>query len=42
VWSSPDPIDECAKIRVLVSFYTETVDLVLDGQPVPRPVTPWP
>lgn len=41
VWSYPDPIPENPKIRGLACFLTERVDLVLDGVPVPRPVTPW-
>ena len=40
-WSYPDPIPENPKIRGLACFLTERVDLVLDGVPVPRPVTPW-
>ena len=40
-WSYPDPIPENAKIRDLVCFFTERVDLVLDGVPQPRTVSPW-
>jgi uncharacterized protein (DUF427 family) len=41
VWSYPHPIPENPKIRDLLSFYNERVDLVVDGEPQPRPVTPW-
>ena len=41
VWSYPDPIPENPKIRDLVCFFTERVDLVLDGIPQPRTVSPW-
>jgi len=40
-WSYPDPIPEIPKIRDLVAFFTERVDLVVDGEPQERPVTPW-
>jgi uncharacterized protein (DUF427 family) len=41
VWSYPDPIAECPKIRGLLSFFNERVDLYLDGEIQPRPLTPW-
>ena len=41
VWSYPDPIPECPKIKDYLCFFNEHVDIVLDGAPVPRPVTPW-
>ena len=41
VWSYPQPIVENPKIRGLLSFFGERVDLVVDGEPQPRPVTPW-
>ena len=40
-WSYPDPIPELPKIRDLVCFYNERVDLVIDGEPQERPVTPF-
>jgi uncharacterized protein (DUF427 family) len=40
-WSYPDPVPENPKIRDLVCFFTERVDLVLDGVPQPRTVSPW-
>ena len=40
-WSYPEPIAENPKIRDLVCFFNERVDLVIDGRPVPRPLSPW-
>jgi uncharacterized protein (DUF427 family) len=40
-WSYPDPIPENPKIRDLVCFFNERVDLVVDGIALDRPVTPW-
>jgi uncharacterized protein (DUF427 family) len=40
-WSYPDPIPECPAIKGLVCFFNEHVDLVIDGERVARPFTPW-
>lgn len=40
-WSYPDPIPENPKIRGLVAFYNERLDIGVDGQIIERPVTPW-
>ena len=40
-WSYPDPIPENPKIKDLVSFYNERVDIVLDGVPQERPISPF-
>ena len=40
-WNYPDPIPENPKIRDLLSFYNERVDLVVDGVPQDRPDTPF-
>jgi uncharacterized protein (DUF427 family) len=40
-WSYPDPIPENPKIRDLVCFFTERLDLVLDGVPQARVASPW-
>jgi uncharacterized protein (DUF427 family) len=40
-WSYPDPIPENPKIKDLICFYDERVDVVVDGQPQERPVTPF-
>jgi uncharacterized protein (DUF427 family) len=40
-WSYPDPIPENPKIRDLLCFFNERVDLVIDGRTLEPPVTPW-
>ena len=40
-WSYPDPVVECPRIKGLVAFFNEKVDLTIDGVPEARPVTPW-
>ena len=41
VWSYPDPIPENPKIKGLLCFFNEKVDLYVDGELQARPVTPW-
>ena len=42
VWTYPDPIAECPKIKDYLCFFNEHVDAIfVDGAAVPRPVTPW-
>ncbi len=42
VWSYPEPIAECPKIKGHLCFFNELVDEIrVDGVVVPRPVTPW-
>jgi uncharacterized protein (DUF427 family) len=40
-WSYPDPIPENPKIRDLLCFFNERVDLVVDGEALERPRTAW-
>ena len=40
-WSYPEPIPENPKIRDLLCFFNERVDLVVDGQRLERPRTYW-
>lgn len=40
-WSYHDPIAENPRIKDLISFYNEQVDLVIDGVPQDRPRTQW-
>jgi uncharacterized protein (DUF427 family) len=40
-WSYEDPLHDALPVRDLVAFFTERLDLVLDGERVERPVTPW-
>jgi uncharacterized protein (DUF427 family) len=40
-WSYEDPVPECPRIAGLIAFFDEHVDVELDGERRPRPVTPW-
>lgn len=40
-WTYEDPIPENPKIRELIAFFNERVDLRVDGEPLTRPSTPW-
>jgi uncharacterized protein (DUF427 family) len=40
-WSYPEPVVECPRIAGLVAFFNEHVDLVVDGVPQVRPLSPW-
>ncbi len=40
-WAYPDPIPENPKIRDLVAFYNERVDIDVDSERMERPITPW-
>lgn len=40
-WSYPDPIPENPRIADLIAFFNERVDLVVDGERLKRPFTPW-
>jgi uncharacterized protein (DUF427 family) len=40
-WSYPKPLREAAEVTDRIAFFNERVDLVVDGVPLGRPVTPW-
>jgi uncharacterized protein (DUF427 family) len=40
-WSYERPLHDAEQVRGLVSFFTERLDLSVDGAPVPRVRTPW-
>jgi uncharacterized protein (DUF427 family) len=40
-WSYPAPLREAAEVTERVAFFNELVDIVVDGEPLERPVTPW-
>jgi uncharacterized protein (DUF427 family) len=40
-WSYPTPIAENPRIAGLICFRNERLDLVVDGERLERPVTPW-
>lgn len=40
-WRYPAPLREASEVTDLIAFFNEHVDLVIDGEPLARPVTPW-
>jgi uncharacterized protein (DUF427 family) len=40
-WSYPAPLREAGEVRDRICFFNELVDIVVDGTPLERPVTPW-
>ena len=41
IWYYPDPIPEAAKIKGLLAFFNEKVDLEVDGEVQETPITQW-
>ena len=41
VWSYPQPLPAVGAVKDLLAFYNEAVDIVVDGDPLERPVTPF-
>ncbi|MFF4234117.1 DUF427 domain-containing protein [Streptomyces sp. NPDC001820] len=40
-WSYPDPLPAVREIKDLIAFYNEAVDIVVDGERLERPVSPF-
>jgi uncharacterized protein (DUF427 family) len=40
-WSYPQPLREAAEVTGRVAFFNERVEIVVDGTPLERAVTPW-
>lgn len=40
-WTYEHPLHDASDVRDLVAFFNERVDVVLDGEPLDRPITPW-
>ncbi|MFZ0091071.1 MAG: DUF427 domain-containing protein [Solirubrobacteraceae bacterium] len=40
-WSYPEPLREAAEVTNRIAFFSERVDLVVNGTRLERPVTPW-
>lgn len=40
-WTYEEPLHDALPVRGLVAFFTERLDLTVDGVLLPRPVTPW-
>jgi uncharacterized protein (DUF427 family) len=41
IWYYPEPIPEAAKIKGLLAFFNEKVDLEVDGEVQETPITQW-
>jgi uncharacterized protein (DUF427 family) len=41
VWYYREPFDEVSKIRDLLAFYDEQVEVTIDGVVQPQPASPW-
>ncbi len=41
VWAYKDPIAEAAKIKGMLCFFNEKIDLYVDDELQERPLTPW-
>jgi uncharacterized protein (DUF427 family) len=40
-WFYPEPLREAAEVTGRIAFFNERVDIVVDGERLERPVTPW-
>jgi uncharacterized protein (DUF427 family) len=40
-WSYPSPVSGHPRIRGLVCFRNERVDVTVDGERLEHPITPW-
>jgi len=40
-WYYTDPRHDAVQVRDLIAFFDERIDVILDGERRPRPVTPW-
>jgi uncharacterized protein (DUF427 family) len=40
-WTYPAPLREAAEVTGRIAFFNEHVDIVVDGAPLERPITPW-
>ena len=40
-WSYPAPLNDAVPVGGLIAFLTERLDLTIQGEPQPRPRTPW-
>jgi uncharacterized protein (DUF427 family) len=40
-WTYENPLHDAARVRGLIAFFNERVDVTLDGERIARPITPW-
>ena len=40
-WTYENPLHDAARVRGLIAFFDERIDVTLDSERLARPVTPW-
>ncbi len=40
-WTYREPLDDAKPVHAEIAFFNERVDVIVDGEPVDRPRTPW-
>jgi uncharacterized protein (DUF427 family) len=40
-WTYENPRHDAAQVRGLIAFFDERIDVILDGERLTRPITPW-
>jgi uncharacterized protein (DUF427 family) len=40
-WTYQQPRHDAARVRDLIAFFSERLDVIVDGERLERPITPW-
>jgi uncharacterized protein (DUF427 family) len=40
-WTYQQPLHDAAQVRGLIAFFNERLDVIVDGERLERPITPW-
>jgi len=40
-WAYQQPLHDAAQVRGLIAFFNERLDVIVDGERLERPITPW-
>ena len=40
-WTYQQPRHDAAQVRGLIAFFNERLDVIVDGERLERPITPW-
>jgi uncharacterized protein (DUF427 family) len=40
-WTYPQPLHDAAQVHGLIAFFNERLDVIVDGERLERPITPW-
>jgi uncharacterized protein (DUF427 family) len=40
-WTYQQPLHDAAQVRGFIAFFNERLDVIVDGEPSQRPITPW-